>query len=67
MRSQGHEVVGELVLLFNKMDALAAAPGSMRAADPQPFREALAALNAFFPPGTSDSHDTAHICLCNCA
>ena len=66
MRSQGQEVVEELVKLFNSMDEFAATPQSMRSADPQGFRGALAALNPCFPQGTSDSHGTAHICLQLC-
>ncbi|DBA69226.1 TPA: hypothetical protein ACH3X2_012973 [Trebouxia sp. C0005] len=46
---QGHEAVKELVRLFNRMDELATAPESMRAADPRGFREALAALKGSFP------------------
>ena len=48
--------------LFHSMDELEAAPQAMRVADPQPFREALAALDPRFPQGQSDSHGTAHIC-----
>ncbi|KAL0020049.1 hypothetical protein WJX77_009271 [Trebouxia sp. C0004] len=45
---EGQEVVEELVRLFNSMDELAAAPQSMRAADPRGFR---GALNGHFPQG----------------
>ena len=53
------------MLLFNQMDELAAASQSTRAADPQRFREALAAVETCFPQGTSDSHGTA-LCLQLC-
>ena len=53
------------MLLFNKMDELAAAPQSTHAADPQRFREALAAVETCFPQGTSDSHGTV-LCLQLC-
>jgi len=51
--SQGQEVIEQLVQLFNIMDELEAAPQSMRAADPQGFRSALAALDKRFPQGMS--------------
>ncbi len=66
LRSQGQEVVEELIKLFNSMDDLAAVPQSVHSADPQGFRRALAALNKRFPQGVFDCHGTAHICLQLC-